>query len=42
MWLGVGRLFWKVRKGFLEEGLVNRVSNEKREPSMSRSEGKDF
>lgn len=31
-----------VRKGFLEEGLVSRVSNEKREPSMSRFESRDF
>lgn len=31
-----------VRKGFSEEGLVSRVCNEKREPSVSRFEGKDF
>lgn len=31
-----------VRKCFLEEKLVSRVCNEKREPSVSRFEGKDF
>lgn len=42
--VGSGRVILEEvgRKSLLEKGLVSRVFNEKREPSMSRFESKDF